>query len=79
MKKAVIVAIVCALIMCGCTYNKHMIDNDDQDGRMSVIFNDGFAIIYRDNKTGVQYFSRTDGGSCVMVDADGKPFVLMED
>ena len=42
---------------------------------MKLIFNDGFAIIYVDTETGVQYFSRGDCGTCVMVDEDGVPVI----
>ena len=45
---------------------------------MKIIFNDGFAIIYVDTETGVQYFSRADCGTCVMVDENGDPLILTE-
>lgn len=73
-------AIVCCVafvFLSGC-YNESSDDRMSQDGRMSVVFNDGFAVIYRDNITGVQYFSRANSGSCVMVDADGNPLVWKE-
>ena len=46
-----------------------------KDERMNVIFNDGFAIIYVDTETGVQYFSRANCGTCVMVDENGCPII----
>ena len=79
MKK--LLAIICCVafvFLSGCNYNESTVDSLDQDGRMSLVYNDGFAVIYRDNITGVQYFSRANCGSCVMVDADGNPLVWKE-
>ena len=42
---------------------------------MKLILNDGFAIIYVDTETGVQYFSRSNCGTCVMVDENGSPII----
>ena len=68
MRKIVIaILILVAILFSGCAYNKN-------GSRMSVIYNDGFCIIYQDNETGVQYFSRGNCGTCVMVDKDGKPY-----
>lgn len=67
-----------AILLCGCglhDWNEFNADNENSDGRMTVVFNDGFATIYRDNETGVQYFSRANCGSCVMVNADGTPYI----
>ena len=76
--KKVICLILCAvmlLALCGCGYNKAGRDErQENNGRMTVVYNDGFCVIYRDNETGVQYFSRSYAGSCVMVNADGTPY-----
>lgn len=67
MRKIVIaILILVAILFSGCVYKN--------ESRMSVIYNDGLCIIYRDNETGVQYFSRGNCGTCVMVDKDGKPY-----
>lgn len=78
MKKllAIICCIALGFLLIGCGYNKPSADIVRNDGRMTLIYNDGFVVIYRDNITGVQYFSRANAGSCVMVDADGNPLVL---
>ena len=77
-KLLVIICCVAFVFLSGCNYNESTVDSSDQDGRMSLVYNDGFAIIYIDNITGVQYFSRANSGSCVMVDSDGKPLVIEE-
>ena len=69
----VLVLAITAVFLSGC-FNKYSQDRDGADGRMTVIFNDGWAIIYRDNDTGVQYLSRSNCGTCVMVNADGTPY-----
>ena len=47
----------------------------DESTRISLIYTDNNGIyVYRDNETGVQYISRYNAGTCVMVDADGKPY-----
>ena len=77
MRKIVSVLLCVILVSClsGCTYNKNSIDTSGNDGRMKTIFNDGLAIIYVDTETGVQYFSRTNCGTCVMVDENGVPVI----
>lgn len=76
--KKVICLILCAvmlLALCGCGYNKPgKVKTQENNFRMTIVYNDGFCIIYRDNETGVQYFSRSYAGSCVMVNADGTPY-----
>ena len=76
MKKAIclIICIAIALTLCGCRYNKTENDREGNDNRMTIIYNDGFVLIHRDNKTGVQYFSRPGAGTCVMLNADGTPY-----
>ena len=80
MKKIVTIILSVLLIVClsACGYNKSLSDTNGNDGRMNVIFNDGFAMIYVDTETGVQYFSRADCGTCVMVDENGDPLILTE-
>lgn len=46
----------------------------DESTRISLIYTDSTVYIYRDNETGVQYISRYNAGTCVMVDADGNPY-----
>ena len=77
MRKIVSVLLCVILVSClsGCTYNENSTDTSGNDGRMKLIFNDGFAITYVDTETGVQYFSRGDCGTCVMVDEDGAPVI----
>ena len=78
MRKIVAVLLCVILVLClsGCTFNTSSADISGNDGRMKIIFNDGFAIIYVDTETGVQYFSRADCGTCVMVDENGDPLIL---
>ena len=78
MRKIVAVLLCVILVSClsGCTFNTSSADISGNDGRMKIIFNDGFAIIYVDTETGVQYFSRADCGTCVMVDENGDPLIL---
>ena len=77
MKKIVAVLLCVILVSClsGCTYNENSTDTSGNYGRMKMIFNDGLAIIYVDTETGVQYFSRTNCGTCVMVDENGVPVI----
>lgn len=77
MRKIVAVLLCVILVSClsGCTFNASSTDTNGNDGRMKMIFNDGFAIIYVDTETGVQYFSRADCGTCVMVDENGSPII----
>lgn len=77
MRKIVAVLLCVILVSClsGCTFNASSTDISGNDGRMKMIFNDGFAIIYVDTETGVQYFSRADCGTCVMVDENGSPII----
>ena len=77
MRKIVSVLLCVILVLClsGCGFNKNSTDTSGNDGRMKIIFNDGFSIIYVDTETGVQYFSRCDCGTCVMVDENGVPVI----
>ena len=76
--RKIVVAILCVLLVAclsACEFNENSTDISGNDGRMKLIFNDGFAIIYVDTETGVQYFSRTNCGTCVMVDDNGCPII----
>ena len=77
MRKIVTIILSVLLVVClsACGYNKSSSGKNGNDGRMSVIFNDGFAMIYVDTETGVQYFSRANCGTCVMVDENGCPII----
>ena len=77
MKKIIALIICVCLIVCfsGCSWNTTEVLSENNDNRMTIIYNDGFAIIYVDNETGCQYFSRTDSGTCLMVDANGNPLI----
>ena len=80
MKKimAIILCVLLAVSLTACTWNTPSTDTSESDGRMKMIFNDGFAIIYVDTETGVQYFSRSNCGTCVMVDENGKPVIYSD-
>ena len=77
MKKIVTIILSAILVVClsACGYNKSSSDTNENDGRMNVIFNDGYAMIYVDTETGVQYFSRAHCGTCVMLDENGCPII----
>ena len=60
-----VVCVAMAFALCSCGFNKSNDDKTENDYRMTVVYNDGLCIIYRDNETGVQYFSRSNAGSCV--------------
>lgn len=80
MKKimAIILCVLLVVSLTACTWNTLSTDTSESDGRMKLIFNDGFAIIYVDTETGVQYFSRSNCGTCVMVDENGKPVIYSD-
>lgn len=61
---------VMALMLIGCAAKAEAKDND----RLTVIYASGVITILQDNATGVQYISRVQGGTCVMVNADGTPY-----
>lgn len=77
MKKLIVVLLVglIMLSLCGCYFNKVSDETSGKDGRIAIVYNDGFAQVFRDNETGVQYFVRADSGACVMVDKDGNPYI----
>ena len=76
MKKLIVVLLVglISLSLCGC-FNEASNETDGKDGRIAIVYNDGFAQVYRDNETGVQYFVRANAGACVMVDKEGNPYI----
>ena len=55
MKKimAIILCVLLVVSLTACTWNASSTDTSKSDGRMKLIFNDGFAIIYVDTETGV--------------------------
>lgn len=79
MKKVlcVLLAVIFALCLSGCnpnfSWNATKAQTEGNDGRMTLIYNDGWALIYKDNETGVQYL-RAGGGVTVMVNTDGTPY-----
>ena len=77
MKKtmAIILCVLLVVSLTACDWNASSTDTSKSDGRMKLIFKDGFAIIYVDTETGVQYFSRSSCGTCVMVDENGNPII----
>lgn len=70
-----IVAISLAICLSGCDFNTTEVDKENNDGRMTLIYNDGYGLIYVDNETGCQYFSRANCGTCLMVDENGDPLI----
>ena len=77
MKKIVTIILSVLLVSCisACGYNESYDDTYGKDGRMTVVFNVGFAIIYVVTETGVPYFCRGNCGTCVMVDENGLPII----
>lgn len=78
MKNKITIIVICIILLfalSACGWNESSNEAETHDGRMTIVYNDGFSIIYRDNETGVQYFSRSNSGSCVMVNPDGTPYI----
>lgn len=75
MKKIICVFVILALIisLSAFGWNDTSIDNENNDNRMTLIYNDGFCRIYVDNETGIQYIN--NDGICVMVDENGNPLI----
>ena len=69
--------LVLAFSLCGCNWNKVDVSSEKEsnDGMVTLIYNDGYYSVIKDNRTGVEYISRSDCGTCVIVDKDGKPFI----
>ncbi len=66
-----IMALVLSLIACG--WNDSLVDMENNNNRITLIYNDGFCRIYVDNETGIQYIN--NDGICVMVDENGNPLI----
>ena len=66
---ALILAVILlfAVVLSGCGHN--------EGGRLAIVYNDGFVLIFCDNETGVEYMARAGAGICVMVNADGSPHI----
>ena len=76
MRKALIALCVFILaVLCFSSCNEMGAYTGGNAERMTVVYNGGYVIIHRDNETGVQYISRSNCGTCVMVDKDGKPYI----
>ena len=71
----ILISMILIISLCACGKNTCGIDIDGNDGRMVIVYSDGFCIIYADTETGCQYISRSNCGTCLMVDADGKPLL----
>ena len=77
MKKLILIALIltACLSLCSCGQE---IDNTaitENESRFVVVFEDFYVTVYMDKQTGVQYFSKHDAGTCVVVDEDGKPLI----
>lgn len=70
--------IMSMLFFCGCSFSKSEKNFEGNDGRIEYIFNDGFVTIVRDTETGVEYISRANAGTCVVVNPDGTPYIDKE-
>lgn len=78
MIKRLVVILVLLLLMfslTACGWNKTEVDTDGNDGRLIKIYGDGYVYIYVDNETGCQYLTRYEGGTCLIVDKNGKPLI----
>lgn len=77
MKRVFTILLCICVIICfsGCGYNASKVESENNDGRMTVIYNDGYILIHVDNETGCQYVSRANAGTCLMVDENGKPLI----
>ena len=80
MSKATKAAVAASLALCLATFgcsNSKIVDQDvENEGRFEC--EGGCAYIVTDTRTGVQYLawaSGNAGGTCVLVDKDGKPLL----
>lgn len=78
MKNKIMMIVICIILLfalsaCGCNESEN--EAESHDDRITCVYSDGWAFIYKDNETGVQYFSRSNCGTCVMVNADGTPYI----
>ena len=78
MKKltAVFLCVVMVIGLCGCGvhYNTMQSETGENDGRICVLYNDGYCLVFRDNETGVQYIARAQSGITAMLNPDGTPY-----
>lgn len=80
MKKLIALIMCICLVVClsGCDYppNTSEVNTENNDDRITLIYNDGFCLIYVDNETGCQYLTKGSGsGICLMVDENGNPLI----
>ena len=79
MKKLIALIMCICLVVClsGCDYppNTSEVNTKNNDNRITLIYNDGFVLIYVDNETGCQYLSKGSNGICLMVDESGNPLI----
>lgn len=71
----VLVSLLLVVSLCSCGFNSAETDTAGNDNRLVIIFNDGFCMIFVDTETGCQYVSKSNAGTCLMVDAEGKPLL----
>lgn len=73
-KLLILLGLVACLSLSSCdeTARSEVLDSKNM---FVVIYNDGHAIVYVDKETGVQYFSRSNSGTCVVVNEDGNPLI----
>lgn len=71
MRNRVIAFLMVALILCGCGDRAPRL----YDNRMKIASNGTFHTILIDTETGVCYLTSYKGGTCVMVNQDGTPFI----
>ena len=74
----VLLVLVFSLGGCGSsTWNEIDISSEKEsnDGVLTLIYNDEYNTIVKDNRTWDEYISRASSGTCVVVDKDGKPFI----
>ena len=76
MKRLIFIIILLIMIfaMCGCRQQTTTPD-DTEPKRLTVVYIGFNEVIYQDNNTGVQYLSRINAGTCVMVNPDGTPYI----
>ena len=77
MKKIITILLLAIMALCltGCGGKSREVSQEEAENRrISCIYSDAVITVYRDNETGVQYLSRYNGGTCVMVKPDGTPY-----
>lgn len=71
----VLISVLLVVSLCSCDWNVSENDMNGNDNRLVYVYNDGFFTICADNETGCQYISRSNCGTCLVVDEDGKPLL----